>query len=105
MSWTMPSQSTEYIRVPVTATWARAVIDPTFGTVEMAFMVAGVPGSGDWKAAEWEKDIGLSPPVYYARLLVGPVGTTLAAGTYTVWVRIIYGTEHVIRTAGTLVIT
>lgn len=91
---------TEYIRVPVAAKEAGAVVDPTGDTVQMAFPLAGVdPVSGDWKTASWET----AGTTYYARCLVGPTGdVTLTDGLYDAWVKVTDTPEVVVRKAGQL---
>ena len=101
------SLSLQYIRVPVSATLNGAVYDPTLSTVQLAFPVQGVaPVSGDLKAASWETDVTTSPPVHYARCLVGPGGAiVLTVGRYDVWVKITDSPEQVYTKVGVLVVT
>jgi hypothetical protein len=82
--------STEYLRVPVRARSSGAWVNPTSDVVTMALPYRGVtPVSGDWHPASWETDATVTPNLYFARLLVGPVGGTLyQPGTYDVYVKI-----------------
>lgn len=104
MALRISSLSTEYVRVPVTATKNGLPYDPTSSTVQMAFPGYGVePITGDWKSASWETQGGN----YWARCLIGPSGgtITLADGFYDVWVKIADSPETPVRRAGTLTIT
>lgn len=99
--------STEYIRVPTTATDGSSAINPTSDTVQMAFVSAGsLPVSGDWKTASWETDSTTTPTTYYARCLVGPSGgaITLTADLYDVFVKIGDNPETVVRRFGAVAI-
>lgn len=97
------SLSTEYIKVPVTATVSGVAINPTTDTVQFAFTAADVnPVLADWKSGTWETSGG----VYYARCLVGPAGTvTLAAGDYWVWLKVTDNPEVPVRAVGALRVT
>lgn len=96
----LSAQSTEYVKVPLTAVVNGAIIDPTGDTVQLAFPLRGVPPvSGDWKTGSWET-IGTTR---YARALVGPSGgvLTLTAGViYDCWVKVFDSPETVARLAG-----
>jgi len=105
MAVTLSSLSTEYIRAEVSATEAGEPVDPTGGAVEFAFKDTDVePAGGDWKTGEWETDPAVSP-VYYARILIGPSGETLADGKYNVWLKIANSPEIPVRKIGVLTIT
>lgn len=92
MAATVSVVSKEYLHGPVTAS---VTLDTQ--VVEVAFLAAaGKPdGSTTWKAAEWEGTTGSSRSW---RILIGP-GTTaaLAAGIYSVWVRITDSPEQPVR--------
>lgn len=93
--------SDEYCLVGV-----RARLDPTGDVVEMAFMATtDKPADEDWTTGSWEPYTGRGP--YFARVLVGASGdsTTLAVGTYNVWVRITDDPETPARPAGKLIIS
>lgn len=95
--------SLEYVRVPVRASEAGATVDISTLTVQVAFTAETTPVSGDWKAAAWETDATTDPDTYYARCLVGPAGTvTLAAGFYSVWVKVTDSPEIPVLLAGRL---
>ncbi|PZG53133.1 hypothetical protein C1I98_06135 [Spongiactinospora gelatinilytica] len=67
-------------------------------TVEVAFVRADEPGSGDWKTAEWAN---LTPAGADARILVGPGGTvTLTDGLWQMWVRVTAVTETPVLYSG-----
>lgn len=83
--------STEYVKVPISATEAGLPVDPTAGTVTMAFTAIGSdPDVADWQTASWETDTTREPDRYFARCLVGPDGEIeLAADTkWWVWWKI-----------------
>ncbi len=99
---TLSPISTEYVRVPISATEAGTPVDPTSYPVDMAFVATGEPATGDWHSASWET----AGTVFYARILVGPAGgLALARGTYTIWVRITAGLEQPVQEVGLLVVT
>lgn len=103
---TISSLSTVYVHVPVRDVLFAA--DPTTSPVQVAFPARGVePVESDWRAADWRTDSAVTPPVYYARCLVGPMGTVqLADGLYDVWVRVTDNPERpVLRAPGGLVVT
>lgn len=96
--------STEYVQVPVFAASGGQPVNPTSYTVQFAFEEGiNAPAGGDWVAASWDtNDIG----TYTAQCLIGAGGTTtLAAGTYYVWVQIATASETVIRCAGQIVVS
>lgn len=70
--------------------------------VDVAFIQAAEPESGDWKTASWENVV---PAGADAQILIGP-GTTaaLADGTYHAWVRVTALTEQPVRYSGPIVI-
>lgn len=99
---TLYAASLEYVRVPMAVEKSGAPYDPTADTVVMAFIAGpAAPTSGDWKTASWDTDASTYPPTYYAQCLVGPGGTvTLAAGTWTVWVKVTDSPEVPVKRAG-----
>lgn len=80
----------EYVRIPVKAKEAGAVVNPTVLPVAMAFTDGSDPGS--LTTAVWETDATTEPDTYFARILVGGTGSgatiELVRGTYTGWVKI-----------------
>lgn len=71
----LSNQSTEYVKIPVSTTENGLPVDPTDETVEMAFTEVGdEPAANDWNTATWETDDSRNPPIYYAKILVGPAG-------------------------------
>jgi len=97
-------QSTEYVRIPVSARSSGAWVNPTTDVVAMALPYRGVaPVSGDWKTASWETDSTQSPATYYARLLVGPGGTAYLPGDYDVYVKVTDNPEIPVLLSGELV--
>lgn len=99
---TLSTASLEYVRVPMSAESAGAAVNPTGDTVQMAFLAgSGPPAGGDWKTASWDTDATTYPPTYSAQCLVGPSGTvTLAAGIYSVWVKVTDSPEVPVKRAG-----
>lgn len=93
----------EYVKVPVSAKEAGAVVNPTNPAlvVEMAFTTGADPIV--WSAAAWETD----GSTYFARILVGGVGTLatveLAPGVYVAWVRVTATPERPVLRADNLV--
>lgn len=108
---TMPAQmstlSSEYVTVLVAAREAGADVNLASGaTVRLAFKAEGEdPEVADWNAGTWDTDTTYTPTRYYARILVGPDGEVLTAGTYVVWVEITDSPETVVRPAGYLVVS
>jgi hypothetical protein len=104
----LSSTAVEYVRVPFAGKVAGVPINPTTGTVDLAFVAAdliGEPASGDWKAGTWETDTTQTPNLYYGRVLVGSTGTVqLVAGTYGVWIRVVLSPETIIRQSGQLIV-
>lgn len=98
------SLSTEYVRIRIVAEKNGAFIDPTPDTVQFSFPATGNPTT--WSAGSWETDTDtLGNKVYYARCLVGPLGTvTLTAGKYDVWVKITDNPEIPVINAGRLTV-
>jgi hypothetical protein len=98
----LSTASLEYVRVPVASERSGASYNPTSDVVQMAFLTsAGPPVSGDWKTASWDTDATTYPPTYYAQCLVGPAGTvTLAAGVWSVWVKVTDSPETPVKRAG-----
>ncbi len=107
MGYSQPAASLEYVHVRVRDAISGA--DPTGDTVKMAFMPGpayATPQSSDWKAASWTTDLTQTPHAFYARCLVGPGGTTtLAAGTYRLWVQLTDTPEIPARPVGDITIT
>lgn len=97
----------EYVKIAVKAKVAGAFVNPTTDTVQMAFVTSGAPTGGDWKAASWETDATTEPDTYFARCLVGGVGTgataELAVGDYEIWIKITDTPEVPARPNGRLV--
>lgn len=106
MPVTLSTASLEYVRVPVSATVNGAAVDPTSDTVKFAFKSDGTtPVSGDFVAGSWETAVTGTVTTYLARCLVGPSGTTtLAAGTYQIWVKVTDNPEVPIRAVDWLTI-
>jgi hypothetical protein len=94
----IPSTSTEFLHVPVTAP---AGVDITGTPPKIAILASTTrtnPEAGDWKTGDWTDDSE-------ARLLVGPDGgaITLDPGDYRVWVTIDPpGSELIVRLVGYL---
>lgn len=95
----IPASSTEYMHVQVSVT---PPIDLDGTPPKFAFLPQSIrtnPTPGDWVEGEWEEGV--------ARVLIGPDGDIeLTQGVWQVWIDIDPpNDEHVIRTAGTLVVT
>jgi hypothetical protein len=94
----LPAASTEYVKVTITS-------DVTLGAqpVEFAFLATGDPDADTtWHTASWAGDAGTTRA---ARLLAGPGAVELAAGWWTLWVRVTDDPEIPVREAGPLKIT
>lgn len=93
----IPSTSTEYLHIPVTAPEG---VDLTAAPVRIAVVAHRAnPAETEWQTAAWDGTT--------ARLLIGPdTDTVLAAGDYRVWINIDpAGGEDIIRKAGVLSVT
>ncbi len=98
----IPSNSLEYIRVPVRATEDGTEVDPTGDDVFMTFtLTEDEPSDSDWQSAEWETN----GSIYYARILVGPSSDAeLDDGEWFVWVKVIDSPEEPVRRAGSVIV-
>lgn len=94
---TIPTTSTEYVKVPVSAFDEGLPVDPTSLVVNFATTEGAVPSGGDWFAGEWET----ANETYLALGLVGPFA---AAGEYVVWVRVDATPERPVRKVGRLIV-
>lgn len=97
------AQSTEWVRVAISAKESGVRVDPTTSSAQIAFVARGDddggPTTGDWLDAEWET----AGTQYYARTLVGPSGNlTLNKGYYRIWVKLSIAPEAPVMAAGTL---
>lgn len=83
----IPSGSNEFLSVELTKRAGGEYVDLTGTTVDFAFMAPDAePSGGDFTSTgSW---LSSTPISAYARTLVGSAGTSLAEGTYDVWVRI-----------------
>lgn len=99
MTAKIPVISREYVYATVSPTGSDAAILTTL-PVHMAFKAdATEPVDADFLLGSWE------PGTTNARVLVGPApGNTLAAGGYSVWLRVSGATERPIRNVGKLVV-
>jgi hypothetical protein len=105
MSAALSVISLEYIKVPVNVKKNGVYVDPSAANVYMAFLSTrtAAPITNDWKTSSWEPGLGNK---YYIRCLVGPGGTTtLTAGIYWVWIKIVDSPETPIRQVGSIRIT
>jgi hypothetical protein len=88
MDLEISASSLQYVKVPVAAKLAGAVVNPTGDVVALAFPTPGAPPI-TWYTGAWETDSSASTPVYLARTTVGPGGTAvLAVGSYEIWVKV-----------------
>jgi len=101
---TQSSLSTEYVRVPVSASVDGAPINPISDVVTMAFPVAGNTPT-TWYSASWETDNTTTPPTLYVKCLVGPSPglVTLTPNTlFDVYTKIVDNPESPARNTGGL---
>lgn len=90
----------DYVQVPVRATEAGVVTNPTSLVVKLAFTTPGTaPVSGDWKTGSWDTAIG---GTYLAQVLVGPGQNVLGKGVYSVWVQVVDSPEVPVVRVGSL---
>ena len=100
--------ATLYYKVPVSATYEGAPVNPTGLPVSFAFMpqAAQVPQSGDWVTGSWETVTGNLIYPYSARCLIGPSGAiTLGTGDYVAYVKIVNSPETDVEIVGILEIS
>ncbi|MGW2692340.1 hypothetical protein ACWC3Y_10815 [Streptomyces sp. NPDC001296] len=99
--------SRQYVQALVDVTVAGQPYNPTVDTVEFAFSAVSARPT-TWYTGGWD---GTQPVPgtngYTAQVLVGPgsSGPTLAAGKYTVWIRITDTPEQPVINVGQLVVT
>jgi hypothetical protein len=96
----LAAASTEYIRVPVTATEAGEPVDITGDTVALGFTDSwNSDAPAEWHPATWET----INDVHTARLLIGPgTDVALTAGAWDVWVKVTDNPETPVLKAGVL---
>lgn len=96
--------STEPVVVTVWAFQSGAPLDPTSGTVQLAFLATALdqPADADWHAAAWDtNEIGQ----YMAECQIGSGGAlALAAGTWWVWIQVTLSPSVVVRQVGSIVV-
>jgi hypothetical protein len=101
----LSSQTTEYYRFPVLLTVSGQAVDPTPAAISFALVETGdEPESAEWVAGAWETDTSTDPDTYYARILFGTGGITLADGEYDLFVRFALAPENVIRKIARVVV-
>lgn len=101
LTLSLPSETREYLKVTVEATRNGVAVDPSAGSVEFAFPLAGDPPS-QWFPGGWER----SNRTWFARCLIGPGSpANLPEGVYAVWVRVANAPERPAREVGVLEIT
>jgi hypothetical protein len=100
-SQSIPSGSTEYVSIPVRAYLGGQAYDPTSDTVSLAFVPLGFGEPSSWNAGIWSASPNGTP--FYAQYLVG--ASSLAVGTYAIWVKITDSPTVPVRIGGTLTIT
>lgn len=90
--------STEEIRVPVYADSSGVPVNPSVYTVQFAFVIPPNVDPTVWYAGTWDTN---AQNGYDAQCLIGPNGvTTLAAGSWFVWMQISASPETIIRQVG-----
>lgn len=103
------ADSKQYIIVPIEGQDDNGSLDPTSYPVEFAFLGQDATPDGDttWYAGTWftESQTYL-PDIYKAKVLIGPDGgvVTLAAGSWSVWVRVTHPVEVPVEKADTILI-
>ncbi len=98
----IPSASTEYVQVEVSARNSGRSVNLSTLAVWFAFVPEGdEPGPGDWVAGSWE----VLNRTYLAQCLVGPDGHPVPEGDWVVWVRMVANPEKPARDVGMLRIT
>lgn len=97
--------SLKFVRVSVEASGTSGPINPTGDVVAMAFTTGdALPGA--WVTAAWASTSPRSDGSYVAQCLVGPGGaTTLAVGSYSIWLKITDSPEIPVENVGLLTIT
>lgn len=103
--------SDELVRFTVAASADGLPVNPTSGTVEMAFLTSSAnPEEADWVEGEWDATLTRA---YVAQIRTGaalpgsPDPLPLAAGQrYTCWIRITaaVSNERVVRCAGVVLV-
>lgn len=100
--------STEYVLIPLQATKAGALYNPTSDVVQFAFMPTAVqvPQVSDWVNGVWETAATNLIYPYNAKCLVGPNGSTaLTMGTYVIYLKVTDNPEIPVLTAGQLTVS
>lgn len=96
--------STEYVIVPVSEQVNDSIADPTGDVVEFAFTTGYGVTPSVWHTGNWDSTL-IQGIWYNAKCLIGPSSSVnLAAGTYTVWIRVTSSPEVPVRQSGTLII-
>jgi hypothetical protein len=99
--------SRKFVRLSVGASGVSGPANPTGDVIAMAFTTGdALPGDDEWVDASWASTSPRSDGRYIAQCLVGPGGTTtLAAGSYSIWLKIIDSPEIPCDPVGLLTIT
>lgn len=99
--------STEPYRVAISATMAGVPLNLSTDVVQFAFMLAGNPGTSDWRTGAWETTSVAGKTVYVAQVLVGPAngGVPLAVGPWKVFAKVVDNPDIPVWEVGTLQIT
>lgn len=81
------------------------IFNPTSDVVQFAFTEGYGVTPSVWVTGSWDSTV-VQGSWYNAKCLVGPGagGTALAAGTYTVWLKVTDNPEIPVRQTGTLII-
>ncbi len=104
---TISTLSTELIGVSVVSRVGDDDYDPVSDRVYFAFSTLASntrPADDEFHDGEWEADTRVTPPIRYAKCLVGPTSDvgTLAPGTWWVYVKVIDNPAMPVRRVGTL---
>lgn len=105
--------STKYLQAQIEAYVRGQPYNPTADAVAFAFTQLTIPPANPagnaWLPGTWETDGSADnpAPVYWAGILVGPAnnGATLAAGSWSVWVKITDDPEVPVEQPAILIIT
>ena len=99
MTLKISTLSTEYVKARVSATINGLAVDISGDTVTVAWKRPGdAPVGGDFSSGTWETDATTSPTTYLARRLLSAGG--LAVGQWVMWVKVVHGSETMVRQAG-----
>lgn len=101
MTLTIPSISTEYVRMGFLLERDGEFVDPTGYAVSLNYTASPDTAPVDWVSGSWE----VSDGTYYARVLTGPTGAVNPGpGTWVLWAKVTASPEAPVRCGGLVVI-